>query len=71
MAEKLIDDMSGKWDPAEYHDTFRDDNLGLVDRKVREGRTESVEPLEAETAAPRRQRRRIDREGARAGLRFE
>jgi DNA end-binding protein Ku len=53
MAEKLIDDMSGTWDPAEYHDTFRDDILGLVDRKVREGRTESVEPMEAETAAPR------------------
>ncbi|TXD54943.1 Ku protein [Ralstonia sp. TCR112] len=53
MAEKLIDDMSGTWDPAEYHDTFRDDILTLVDRKVREGRTESVEPMEAENAAPR------------------
>lgn len=53
MAEKLIDDMSGTWDPAEYHDTFRDDILALVDRKVREGRTESVEPMEAEHAAPR------------------
>lgn len=53
MAEKLIDDMSGTWDPAEYHDTFRDDILALVDRKVREGRTESVEPMEAEQAAPR------------------
>ena len=53
MAEKLIDDMSGTWDPAEYHDTFRDDILALVDRKVREGRTESVEPMETENAAPR------------------
>jgi DNA end-binding protein Ku len=53
MAEKLIDDMSGKWDPAEYNDTFREDILALVDRKVREGRTESVEPMEAENAAPR------------------
>ncbi|UNJ99105.1 Ku protein [Ralstonia insidiosa] len=53
MAEKLIDDMSGTWDPAEYHDTFRDDILALVDRKVREGRTESVEPMDAERAAPR------------------
>ncbi|WP_204319619.1 hypothetical protein, partial [Klebsiella aerogenes] len=35
------------------HDTFRDDILGLVDRKVREGRTESVEPMDTETAAPR------------------
>jgi len=53
MAEKLIDDMTAPWDPAQYHDTFRDDILALVDRKVREGRTESVEPVETEPAAPR------------------
>ncbi|CAJ0795391.1 Non-homologous end joining protein Ku [Ralstonia condita] len=53
MAEKLVDDMSGTWNPAAYHDTFRDDILALVDRKVREGRTESVEPMETEHAAPR------------------
>lgn len=53
MAEKLIDDMSGTWDPAAYHDTFRDDILALVDRKVHAGRTESVEPVEAEHPAPR------------------
>ncbi|MBU9578443.1 Ku protein [Ralstonia mannitolilytica] len=50
MAEKLIEDMSDTWDPTQYHDTFRDDILALVDRKVREGRTESVEPMEAEHA---------------------
>ena len=53
MAEKLIDDMADTWDPTAYHDTFRDDILALVDRKVREGRTESVEPVEGERAAPR------------------
>ncbi|WP_426397165.1 Ku protein [Ralstonia sp. R-29] len=53
MAEKLIDDMADTWDPTAYHDTFRDDILALVDRKVREGRTESIEPVEGERAAPR------------------
>ena len=53
MAEKLIDDMADTWAPTAYHDTFRDDILALVDRKVREGRTESVEPVEGERAAPR------------------
>ena len=53
MAEKLIEDMADTWDPTAYHDTFRDDILALVDRKVREGRTESVEPVEGERAAPR------------------
>ena len=36
MAEKLIDDMSGKWDPAEYHDTFRhfdQDRSGQLDHQ--------------------------------------
>jgi len=53
MAAKLIDDMADTWAPTAYHDTFRDDILALVDRKVREGRTESVEPVEGERAAPR------------------
>ncbi|CBJ52136.1 Ku protein [Ralstonia solanacearum] len=54
MAQKLIEDMADTWDPAQYHDTFRDDILALVDRKVREGRTESVETAEpAAGAAPR------------------
>ncbi len=46
MAKKLIDDMSGKWDPSEYKDTFRDDILALVDKKVRAGKTEEVMDIE-------------------------
>ncbi|WP_144113763.1 Ku protein [Paraburkholderia sp. BCC1886] len=42
MAKKLIDDMSDPWDPAQYHDTFRDDIMALVDRKVRSGKTEEI-----------------------------
>jgi DNA end-binding protein Ku len=38
MAKKLIDDMSDSWDPSAYHDTFRDDIMTLVDRKIRAGR---------------------------------
>lgn len=56
MAQQLIEDMADAWDPAQYHDTFRDDILALVERKVREGRTESVEPVEPAAkagAAPR------------------
>ncbi|CAM2152735.1 Non-homologous end joining protein Ku [Pararobbsia alpina] len=43
MAKKLIDDMSEKWNPAEYHDTFHDDILALVDKKIRAGKTEEVD----------------------------
>ncbi|WP_322085314.1 Ku protein [Burkholderia sp. BCC1999] len=49
MAKKLIDDMSGTWTPDEYHDTFRDDILGLVERKVRAGRIEEIEDRPAQT----------------------
>ncbi|WP_269508980.1 non-homologous end joining protein Ku [Burkholderia sp. IMCC1007] len=50
MAKKLIDDMSGKWTPDEYHDTFRDDILELVERKVRAGKIEEIEDRPAQTA---------------------
>ena len=46
MAKKLIDDMSDSWDPTSYHDTFRDDIMALVDRKVRAGKTEEVTDVE-------------------------
>jgi len=42
MATKLIEDMTESWDPTRYHDTFRDDILALVDRKVREGKTHEI-----------------------------
>src|SRR5262249_54087294 len=41
-----IDDMSDAWDPSAYHDTFHDDIMALVERKVREGRTEEVGEVE-------------------------
>lgn len=46
MAQRLIDDMSDAWNPQDYHDTFRDDIMALVDKKVREGRTEEVAEVE-------------------------
>jgi DNA end-binding protein Ku len=46
MAKKLIDDMSDSWDPSAYKDTFRDDILALVDKKIRAGKTEEVMHLE-------------------------
>jgi DNA end-binding protein Ku len=51
MAEKLIDDMTEKWEPQRYHDTFHDQILALVERKVREGKTHEIS--EAERAPSR------------------
>lgn len=36
MAERLVDDMTmKKWDPGEYHDTYRDDLLKLIEEKAK------------------------------------
>jgi DNA end-binding protein Ku len=34
MAERLIEDMAIKWDPAHYHDTYRDDLLEMIHEKA-------------------------------------
>ena len=46
MAKKLIEDMSDAWDPSSYHDTFRDDIMTLVNRKIRAGKTEEITDVE-------------------------
>ena len=46
MAKRLIEDMSDTWDPAKYHDTFRDDIMALVEKKVKEGKTAEVAEVE-------------------------
>ncbi|MGF6782229.1 Ku protein [Paraburkholderia sp. GAS334] len=56
MAKKLIDDMSSMWDPSEYQDTFRDDIMALVKRKIRAGKTEEI----ADVETPRESRKSAD-----------
>jgi DNA end-binding protein Ku len=34
MAERLIEDMAIKWDPTQYHDTYRDDLLEMIHEKA-------------------------------------
>jgi DNA end-binding protein Ku len=47
MAQRLIEDMTEPLHIGKYKDTFRDDILALVRRKVKAGKTEVVEHLEA------------------------
>jgi DNA end-binding protein Ku len=49
MAQRLIDDMSDTWNPHDYHDTFREDIMALVNKKVKEGKTEEVSEVEEGT----------------------
>ncbi len=42
MAKQLVDDMTGKWKPDEFTDSFKDDIMTLVKRKAKEGKLENV-----------------------------
>ena len=51
MAKQLVDDMTDKWKPEKFKDSFKQDIMALVERKVKEGKTETVvQPEEADTA---------------------
>ena len=52
MATKLVEDMRLKWDPAEFHDTYREDLLRRIDEKVEAGQTKTLTPA-AKVRAPR------------------
>ncbi len=49
MAIKLVEDMRQKWDPAGYHDTYREDLLQRVEDKVKAGQGKTLTPAAAKT----------------------
>jgi DNA end-binding protein Ku len=51
MAKLLVNDMAQDWDPSQYSNSFRDAILALVDKKLKSGNTESVEPLEEDVSS--------------------
>ncbi|WP_233583063.1 Ku protein [Candidimonas sp. SYP-B2681] len=48
MGEQLVKDMSAKWKPEAFTDSFKDQILQLVKEKIEAGETESVSQPEAE-----------------------
>lgn len=42
MAERLIEAMSGPWDPAKYRDEYREDLENLIEKKIKSGRPTAV-----------------------------
>lgn len=48
MAERLVSDMDAPFKPEEFKDTYRDDLMALIQRKIKEGDVEEPEqPVEA------------------------
>ena len=58
MALRLIEEMTERWDPDKYRDTYRDDILKRVRAKVKAGETREAAEPEKE-AAPARQKAEV------------
>ncbi|WP_313644205.1 Ku protein [Pseudomonas sp.] len=50
MAKRLVEDMSGPWEPDEYHDAFRQTIMDLVEEKASKGKIAVVEKGEGGAA---------------------
>lgn len=48
MAVKLVEEMTGDWNPEDYHDTYHEDLLKLIDKRIKAGETEVISTTEAE-----------------------
>jgi DNA end-binding protein Ku len=59
MAERLIDDMTGEWNPSAFKDTYSRDLLARVKEKVRNRETHKLTPTE-KTREPRQSAQVID-----------
>jgi len=53
MALSLVEEMSEKWNPKEYHDTYREDVLKLVEKKVKAGQTHTLTEPTGEAPVPK------------------
>lgn len=42
MAERLIEAMSGPWNPAKYRDEYREDVENLIEKKIKSGRPRAL-----------------------------
>jgi DNA end-binding protein Ku len=50
MAESLIEGMTAEWNPSQYKDTYRDDLMALIQRRVESGETEVLDETPVEDA---------------------
>lgn len=59
MALSLVEGMTDTWDPARFHDTYREDVLALVKKKIKAHQTKTVTPS-APVSRPRPSAQVID-----------
>jgi DNA end-binding protein Ku len=59
MAERLIDEMTGEWDPSQFTDTYRKDLMARIKEKIKSHETHTLTPSE-KTREPRQSAKVID-----------
>jgi DNA end-binding protein Ku len=52
MAEELVRDMSGPWNPAKYRDQYRSELMAFIRKRARTGRKEEPLPAKAPRTKP-------------------
>ena len=53
MAGKLVEEMTDSWKPEKYRDTYHDDLMNLIEKRIKAGRTEVVTEPEEEEEKPK------------------
>lgn len=48
MAVKLVEEMTGDWNPEDYRDTYHEDLLKLIDKRIKAGETEVINTTDTE-----------------------
>jgi DNA end-binding protein Ku len=52
MAMSLVEGMTEKWNPTVYKDTYRDDIMALIEKRIKSKQTKVLDETEAEAPAP-------------------
>lgn len=48
MARRLVEEMDEVWKPEAFHDTYHEDLMALIEKRIKTGRTEIITPPEKE-----------------------
>jgi len=60
LAKRLVDDMTERWNPAEFKDTYHQDLMARIKEKIKLGQTEEITKAEPEEKGARRSAEVID-----------
>ena len=60
MAQRLVDDMTEKWNPEKFTDTYSEDLLARIESRIAAGETHAITPASEDEGEPRKGAEVID-----------